>query len=188
MVQCGRSDFFLQPLDATFFPGVSSSIEVHNGFGDEQTKTAASVLAAVQQGMSKFGATKVTIVGHSLGAALALLDSVYLPLHLPAGTTFQTVVYGLPRVGNQAFADYVDAHQHLTHINNKKDPIPIVPGRFLGFVHPAGEVHIMADNSWVSCPGQDNTSSECEVGDVPNIFESSPSDHTGPYDGVNMGC
>lgn len=182
------TDFFLTSLDSSLFPGVSSSVEVHNGFASEQAKTASAVLAAVQKGMSQFGATKVTIVGHSLGAALALLDSVYLPLHLPAGTTFQSVTYGLPRVGNQAFADYVDGHQHLTHINNKKDPIPIVPGRFLGFHHPSGEVHIMSDNSWVSCPGQDNTSSQCEVGDVPNIFESSPGDHSGPYDGVHMGC
>jgi len=149
------ADFFLESLDSTLFPGVSSSVEAHNGFAAEQAKTASSVLAAVQKGMSQFGATKVTIVGHSLGAAISLIDSVYLPLHLPSGTTFQTVTYGLPRVGNQAFADYVDAHQHLTHINNKKDPIPIVPGRFLGFHHPAGEVHIMDDNSWVSC--QDKT-------------------------------
>ena len=36
--------------------------------------------------------------------------------------------------------------------------------------------------------GQDNTSTECIVGDVPNIFESDPDDHTGPYDGIEMGC
>jgi hypothetical protein len=40
-----------------------------------------------------------------LGAALALLDSVFLPLHL-SGFTFTTVTMGMPRVGNQAFADY----------------------------------------------------------------------------------
>lgn len=52
--------------------------------------------------------TKVTIVGHSLGAALALLDAVFLPLHLPATTTFKMVGYGMPRVGNPAFAKYID--------------------------------------------------------------------------------
>jgi hypothetical protein len=36
--------------------------------------------------------------------------------------------------------------------------VPILPGRFLGFHHPTGEIHIQADNSWVSCPGEDNTS------------------------------
>jgi hypothetical protein len=37
-------------------------------------------------------------------------------------------------------------------------------------------------------PGQDNTSNECTVGDVPNIFVGSTSDHGGPYDGIEMGC
>lgn len=36
--------------------------------------------------------------------------------------------------------------------------------------------------------GQDNTSTLCSTGDVPNIFEGDTSDHDGPYDGVTMGC
>ena len=109
----------------------------------------------------------------STGAAISLLDAVYLPLHLPE-VTFRTILYGLPRVtclqfisttekaglihiqvGNQAFADYVDTHvTSMNHVNNKKDPVPIVPGRFLGFRHPSGEVHIQVDNVWAACPDE----------------------------------
>jgi len=181
------ADAFLESLNPTLFPGVSSSVEAHSGFANEQAKTATTILAAVQQAIAAHAATRVTIVGHSLGAAIALLDGVYLPLHI-SGVTFRTIGYGMPRVGNQAFANYVDAHLSLTHINNKEDIVPIVPGRFLGYVHPSGEVHIMDNNQWVSCPGQDNTSTECIVGDVPNIFDGSTGDHDGPYDGVDMGC
>ena len=89
------------------------------------------------------------------GAALSLLDSVYLPLHLPSGTTFRTVLYGLPRVGNKALADYVDANlQNVMHINNLKDPVPIIPPRFMEYVHPSGEVHIRETGEWASCPGK----------------------------------
>ncbi|KAG1799593.1 Alpha/Beta hydrolase protein [Suillus variegatus] len=182
------ADFFLTTLDSTFFPGISSDIEVHNGFQDAQTSTATDVLAAVESAMSTYSTTSVTMVGHSLGAAITLLDSVYLPLWLPAGTTFTTIGYGLPRVGNQAFADYVDANVHLTHINNEEDPIPICPGMFLDFVHPAGEVHIQDSGEWASCPGQDNPSTQCIVGDVPEIWDGDESDHDGPYNGVEMGC
>ncbi|KAG1747919.1 Alpha/Beta hydrolase protein [Suillus paluster] len=182
------ADFFLTTLDSTLFPGISSGIEVHNGFGNAQASTATDVLAAVKSAMSAHGTTSVTMVGHSLGAAITLLDSVYLPLWLPAGTTFQTICYGLPRVGNQAFANYVDAHVHLTHINNEEDPIPICPGMFLGFVHPAGEVHIEDSGEWAACPGQDNPSTQCIVGDVPEIFDGTESNHDGPYNGVEMGC
>ncbi|KAJ8518083.1 hypothetical protein ONZ45_g4799 [Pleurotus djamor] len=47
----------------------------------------------------------------------------------------------MPRVGNQAFANLVDSRvTSFTHINNKGDYVPIIPGRFLGFRHPGGEV------------------------------------------------
>ncbi|KAG2364630.1 hypothetical protein BDR07DRAFT_1279279 [Suillus spraguei] len=182
------ADFFLTNFDSTLFPGLSSDIEAHNGFLDAQASTATDVLAAVESAMSTYSTKSVTLVGHSLGAAITLLDSVYLPLWLPAGTTFTTIGYGLPRVGNQAFANYVDANLHLTHINNEEDPIPICPGMFLGFVHPAGEVHIEDSGEWAACPGQDNPSTQCIVGDVPEIYDGDESDHDGPYNGIEMGC
>ncbi|KAG2121709.1 Alpha/Beta hydrolase protein [Suillus cothurnatus] len=154
------ADFFLTNLDSTLFPGISSDIEVHNGFGDAQASTATDVLAAVESTMSTYNTKSVTMVGHSLGAAITLLDSV----------------------GNQAFANYVDANVHLTHINNEEDPIPICPGMFLGFVHPAGEVHIEDSGEWAACPGQDNPSTQCI------IWDGDESDHDGPYNGVEMGC
>ncbi|KAI9567106.1 Alpha/Beta hydrolase protein [Boletus coccyginus] len=180
------ADFFLTNLDSTLFPGISSDIKVHNGFASDQASTATDVLAAVQKTMSEHGTTNITMVGHSLGAAITLLDSVYLPLWLPAGTTFQTIGYGLPRVGNQAFANYVDANLHLTHINNEEDPIPICPGMFMGFVHPSGEVHIQDSGEWAACPGQDNPSTQCIVGDVPEIWDGNLDDHSGPYNGITM--
>jgi hypothetical protein len=181
------ADFFLEALDPTLFPGLSSSIEAHNGFQAEQAKTATLVLAAVQAAMAQSGLKKVTIVGHSLGGAIALLDSVYLPLHLP-GVTFQTIVFGLPRVGNQAFANQASIGNTVTHINNKEDPVPILPGMFLGFHHPTGEIHIEDSGVWDVCPGMDNESDDCSTGDVSNIFEGDTSDHDGPYNGVEMEC
>jgi len=139
----------------------------------------------VKQLLTQHGASSVAVTGHSLGAALALLDAVYLPLHLPAGTRVRMVGYGMPRVGNPAFADYVDAHAGalaLTHVNSREDPIPIVPGRFLGFAHPAGEVHIQDTGAWVACPGRDNPSTLCTVGDVPDVLHGNILNHLGPYD------
>ncbi|KAF5348062.1 hypothetical protein D9758_010000 [Tetrapyrgos nigripes] len=153
------ADFFLDTLDPSLFPGVPKGVKVHNGFGEAHKDTAQSVLSAVQTTLSQHQTSKVTLVGHSLGGALSLLDSIYLPLHLsttPGDTkiTYKTVVYGVSRVGNPAFANYVDQHVDLTRVNNDNDLIPIVPGRFLGFAHPNGEVHIQDDEkTWVGCPG-----------------------------------
>ncbi|PCH44548.1 lipase [Wolfiporia cocos MD-104 SS10] len=175
-------------LDSTLFPGLSTDIEVHEGFADAQAQTATDVLSAVQTTMSTYGTSNIVVTGHSLGAAIALLDAVYLPLHI-SDATFTFIGYGLPRVGNQAFANYVDAQPtSVTHINNEEDPIPICPGMSLGFVHPSGEVHIEDSGEWANCPGQDNPSTQCIVGDVPEIWDGDESDHDGPYNGIEMGC
>jgi hypothetical protein len=73
------------------------------------------------------------------GGAIGLLDAIFLPLHIP-GVNLEMISYGQPRVcyfnlflhrsmpdelnptlqvGNQAFADFVDANVNLTRITNK---------------------------------------------------------------------
>ncbi|PCH44545.1 lipase [Wolfiporia cocos MD-104 SS10] len=181
-------DILLVELDSDLFPGISSEIKVEQGFQGAQEKVAMDVLTAVQTTINTYGTSHVTMVGHSLGAAISLLDAVYLPLHI-TDASFTYIGYGLPRVGNQEFANYVDASAvSVTHINNKEDPVPILPGMFLGYVHPSGEVHIEDSGEWAACPGQDNPSTQCIVGDVPEIWDGDASDHPGPYGGVEMVC
>ncbi|KAJ6561093.1 Alpha/Beta hydrolase protein [Mycena vulgaris] len=181
------ANFGQKKLDATLFPGLNFSIQVHSGFANEHAQTATLILAAVQSALASSGVKKVTMVGHSLGAALSLLDSIYLPLHI-TGVTFRSVLYGLPRVGNQAFADYASIGSKVTHINNIKDPVPTLPGLVLGFHHPTGEVHIESTGAWDVCAGEDNASVLCTFGLVGNILGGDLNDHNGPYDGVEMGC
>ena len=125
--------------------------------------------------MNTYGTNNVVTTGHSLGiaifvrhrcrsttdvrcltgAAISLLDALYIPLHIPSANV-KFVGYGLPRVGNQAFADYVDANFSgiFTRINHAEDPIPTVPGRFLGYVHASGEDHIEDNGTWYACQGE----------------------------------
>lgn len=132
-------------------------------------------------------------IGHSLGGALALLDTVFFAQNIP-NKQLKLVAYGLPRVGNPAFASYLSglSQVSLTHINNNHDVVPIVPGRFLGYAHPVGEIHITDDSTidgtWVSCPGQDDTTDDqCEIKTVPDITQGSIPDHLGPYNGISLG-
>ncbi|KAM5543896.1 hypothetical protein V8D89_002513 [Ganoderma adspersum] len=181
-------DVVLAPLNSTLFPGIDPSVLVHRGFAGTQSRSAPGVIAAVEQALSQYPTKNVTVVGHSLGAAIALLDAVYLPLHLPSDVTVRYVGYASPRVGNQAFADYVDAQDFsVTRINNKQDPVPVIPTReFFEYHHASGEVHIRNDDVWVACPGQDNPSDQCSTGAV--MFATAEvTDHGGPFDGVSMG-
>ncbi|KAI9509115.1 lipase [Russula earlei] len=184
-------------LDPGLFPGLPSSITVHRGFASEHARTAPVILTAVRTLLTQHGASSVVLVGHSLGAALALLDGLYLSLQLPAthpGTRLRVVGYGMPRVGNHAFADYVDAAfgiygRSVTRINNKKDPIPSLPDQSVGYVHASGEVHIQSTGgAWLACPGQENPSPLCSDGAVPHWFRGNIFNHLGPYpDRIQMG-
>ncbi|KAI0646667.1 alpha/beta-hydrolase [Trametes meyenii] len=176
-------------LDSTLFPGVSSDVLVHEGFANEHAKTASNILAATKKLLSQTGATTVINVGHSLGGALAELDSLFLTLNLPSSIHIKAVTYGTPRVGNPAFASLFDAKvPDFKRVNNEADPVPIVPGRFLGFQHPHGEVHIVQPGEAVSCPGDDDaTDAQCTISTVPNILEGNILNHLGPYEGIYIG-
>ncbi|KAH9940803.1 lipase [Epithele typhae] len=182
------ADIVLTPLSPTLFPGVGLDVLVHNGFEGTHARSAPLVLKAVTSALQQFGATKVTVVGHSLGAAISLLDTVFLPLHLPSNVTTRFVGYGLPRVGNKAFANLVDGlGESVTHIGNMEDIVPVIPPIAFGFHQPTGEIHIMDNGQWVSCPGQDNPSPECAFASA-NVLHFNVSDHDGPYDGIEIGC
>ncbi|KDN47053.1 hypothetical protein RSAG8_03830, partial [Rhizoctonia solani AG-8 WAC10335] len=174
-------------LSTSLFPGVSSSVKAHDGFMKAQADTATTILAAVKTLLTAHSASKVLAIGHSLGGAIATLDALYFKLNLPSTVSIKAVTFGLPRVGNQDFANLIDSKiTDFSHVTHEKDLVPIIPGRFLGYVHPSGEKHIAA-GSWYACVGQDNTNADCSTGAVPNIFDGNTQDHAGPYDGVYIG-
>jgi predicted lipase len=184
------ANILMDPVDSSLFPGIPGSVQVHDGFRNEHALTAKTILAEVKRLISAKGATSVTCVGHSLGGALAELDSLYFRLNLPSNIAIKGVTFGTPRVGNPDWASFFDSKvPDFVRINHGYDLVPIVPGRFLGFSHVHGEIHLLSPTSAVSCPGDDDaTDSQCQISMVPNIFVGSIPDHLGPYmDGVYMG-
>jgi len=170
-------------LDQSYFPG-TSGLEVHDGFQQTFERSASAILSAVESGISTYGASHIFVVGHSLGAAIGLLDGLYLSTHLSTPVT--TTVFGLPRVGNQAFANYIDAHAlSLQHVTNDNDIVPRLPSTDFGYEHPSGEVFItsVGGSTYDACPGQENYN--CAIGIF--FLEDSTSPHDGPYAGVMIG-
>ncbi|KAH7091710.1 alpha/beta-hydrolase [Auriculariales sp. MPI-PUGE-AT-0066] len=181
-------DFLPDSLDSQFFPGISSSVKTHGGFGDAQQRSANDVLAAVQTTLASHPDATVVTTGHSMGAAVAQISAVHLRLHLPATTKVKYVGISAPRVGNPAWAALVDSLVgDIAHINNKKDPIPTLPPRVLGFEHPAGELHITLDNVWLSCSGHESSEKNCTLDTVPNFLSGDANDHVGPFNGILLG-
>ncbi|KAH8806872.1 alpha/beta-hydrolase [Flagelloscypha sp. PMI_526] len=166
-------------LDSTLFPGVPSGVKVHSGFKESQ---ADRFLVPVKTTMASHNTSNIAVVGSSS-------RGLYLHQNLPTANV-RIINYSSPRVGNQDFANFVDSALagKVSRITNKDDPVPILPGRFLGFHHVSGELHIKADNGWASCAGQDNTDGQCSTGDVPNIFAGNTDFHSGPFNGIKTVC
>lgn len=51
--------------------------------------------------------------GHSLGGAIAEIDSLFFALNIP-GVSIKTMTYGTPRVGNLEFAQLIDFYVRFT--------------------------------------------------------------------------
>ncbi len=148
------------------------------------------MLQAVGNLIQTYPASRVTIVGHSFGAGLALLDGVLLRMLLAPNTDVRVIAYGLPRIGNDVFANFVDAilPRRVKHIANMRDPVPTVPAISLGYHQCSGEIHIQQSGQWIECPYQDNGDPRCIAGTVSSINSANFNDHYGPYDGVMMSC
>lgn len=141
-------------------------------------------------GIATFNATSVIVTGHSLGAAIGLLDTMFLASKLDPSISIKSVGFGLPRVGNQEWADFVDRTVQDRRIDfefviNGDDPVPRVPPVALGFQHPSGEIFQTDDgsNETLQCPGQENEN--CAASS--SLLESEIGDHDGPYAGVGLG-
>ncbi|KAF9644329.1 alpha/beta-hydrolase [Thelephora ganbajun] len=176
-------------LSSSLFPGVPGNVLVHNGFKDAHSATASAILTEVKNLIRTKGANSVVTVGHSLGGAIAELDTVYLRLNLPSSVTVNGVTYGTPRVGNPAWANWFDSKVNgsFKRINHHADPIPIMPGRGMGYRHVSGEIHIDGSDHWNSCSGNDSTERGCTIDEVANIILSDLLDHLGPYQDVFIG-
>ncbi|KAG7094501.1 hypothetical protein E1B28_005330, partial [Marasmius oreades] len=188
------AQFLLRPLNSTRFQ-LSGDIKVHDGFQKTFERTADGVMDGVQKGLKEFNSTKVLVTGHSLGASIATFDALMLKQQLPSSIELKTTVFGMPRAGNKAFADFVDStlgtsDSTYARITNQDDPVPRVPPQAIGYQHASGEIHIGDEkgDKIFQCPGQDNESDGCSSGNgVLSVLKLDVPDHKGPYfDGISF--
>lgn len=184
-------NLILRPLSPLTFPSTPLGVLAHSGFATAHALSERQVDAAVHKTIERYSAEKVTVVGHSLGAAIAMLSALHLKLTLPSSVDVHFKGYGMPRTGNRHFADFIDdlfgTDGAVQRVANLHDLVPIVPSRVLGYSHTSGEIHITDSNIWNACDGQDNRDPRCTVGYVPSVLVSDFGDHKGPYEGYVMG-
>jgi len=85
-----------------------SDCTIHQGFYDTYLEISAGMLSEIQSLVAIYPSAQVVVTGHSLGGAMA--THLAIDVYYTVGVTnaiFYT--FGSPRVGNQAFAFFVDS-------------------------------------------------------------------------------
>ncbi|KAL1408399.1 hypothetical protein Q8F55_005211 [Vanrija albida] len=183
-------DFDLVNVDTKYFPG-SSGVQVHHGFYGAFTRMAGAIGPAVQNAV-KGGTKQVLVTGHSLGGAQGHLVATYLQKLLGSSATVSARVFASPRVGNPAWANYVDATlgNRAQHMVNNNDVVPQLPPGDWGFQQSSNEIWITrpGGTQYRACPGQENYSCQDGLGIVGAVVNFAlyldAAVHLGPYVGV----
>jgi hypothetical protein len=163
-------------------PPKCDNCTVHMGFHASWIHTRPHVLPELEKAKAFFPDYQLTLVGHSLGGAVAALAGLDL---LARGYDPQITTFGEPRTGNAALAKYIDfrfelndeipendtrlQYRRVTHID---DPVPLLPLSEWGYNMHAGEIfiskpslspdiadiiHCKGDNDANCISGQDST-------------------------------
>ena len=122
---------------------------VHVGFMTSWRHTRPHILPHLKELVQKYPTYQVTLVGHSLGGAVAALASLDFESR---GWKPQVTTFGEPRIGNQGLMQYIDkSFSDVNHINitgryrrvtHVDDPVPLLPLTEWGYHMHAGEVYI----------------------------------------------
>lgn len=113
------------------------------------------VRSAVRTLVDKYGDEEmsITVIGHSLGSALATLNAADLAANgynkptgsdTASGCMVTTIVFASPRVGDSAFKTAFEDQKllRLLRITNKNDIVPNVPPVFSGYVDVGRELKV----------------------------------------------
>lgn len=159
-------------------PYSDSSVKVHKGFYSEYLALRDPMVHALLSQYSLHPTTKLVLTGHSSGGAnmvffaYDLLVTKSIPeldfFHLSSLFTF-----GVPRVGNPAFASsFVSADIPHTRVVHYRDIVPHLPYEWMGFKHTPHEIWYDSEDSssYVECDGtgEDNNCSDQELYEWPS--------------------
>lgn len=122
-----QSDYDLCTAGST--QRVCNGCKVHHGF----YHSALGVQPQINAAIAKFDASyDVVFTGHSYGAATAVIAATCRP-----GSS--VITFGEPRIGNAAFAAYVDDILDVQRYTHDKDIVPHLPPASAGYRHHGRE-------------------------------------------------
>lgn len=147
------TDFAALPVPYTF-PGTKcANCTVHLGLNTAWNSVADQTIDTLANLTAAYPKYHIVITGHSLGGALA---GIAYPSLKPTSLPIQAVyTFGQFRIGNQAFADYVDGVSGTTEdvvgeyyrVTHHRDGVPNLPSQGPSYQHSRTEFYELDDAS-----------------------------------------
>lgn len=122
-------------LDTKYTKWYNGNGKVHSGFFDRFNEIKTPTMTFLKKAQKEMPNGDIIISGHSMGAAVATLFASYLKdLNIHARFVY---TYGSPRVGDRAFAQYVDKQfgDRLMRVMNDWDMVTDLPPIAFGYRH-----------------------------------------------------
>jgi len=129
--------------------GECKSCTVHLGFMTSWRHTRVEILPYLEKVVKMYPGYQLTLVGHSLGGAVAALAALEFKAR---GWNPKVTTFGEPRIGNENLMKYLDnvflsqnddessaMYRRVTHVD---DPVPLLPLKEWGYRMHAGEIYI----------------------------------------------
>lgn len=132
---------------------------LHHGFQTQYNVFRNDTLLLTSMLARRFPHYKIVFTGHSLGGAIAQIAAVDFSMQVSADVSERIWLFPFasPRVGNQVWVDFVN-HQpfaklgHIQRLVRFGDPVPNLPPRLFGYMHPFQEHVVWSNLSITRCP------------------------------------
>ncbi|KAF2112395.1 lipase precursor [Lophiotrema nucula] len=147
-----RSSYLHPPEDEPppSHPPKCDNCTVHTGFYTSWLNTRKVILPALTEAIEKYPSYKLTLVGHSLGGAVAALAGLDFKAR---GWNPKVTTFGEPRVGNNELMSYINGRFNITNnrttnmfhrVTHVSDPVPLLPLAEWGYTMHSEEIFIKA--------------------------------------------
>lgn len=130
------------------YGNTESKIKVHEGFITAYKSVRDQIIGVIRSNISKI--KHVTVIGHSLGGALATLAAVDIQYGFE-WIYVQCVTYGSPRVGNAAFCASFNKRINISYrFYNRTDIVPTVPFEWMGGYKHVAQPYPLGKRDWLA--------------------------------------
>ncbi|KAI8896291.1 Alpha/Beta hydrolase protein [Globomyces pollinis-pini] len=165
--------------------------KLHFGFLEAYNKLNEKLLAKALALANdpKFQDYQIVFTGHSLGGALATLAaSDFYERNPQFGNRISLFTYGQPRVGNPAFARYINKlpfASRIYRVARRGDPVPHLPFISMGFEHTVDHYSVLENNrDTVQCQRDYDATGESSTC-MNDFWETNPIKHLIYYESMS---